>query len=336
MKQVRIHGPGDVRLDDVAPPDPGPRDAVVRVVACGICGSDVGYAKIGGVAGPVDAPLPLGHELAGVVARVGSEVRGLAPGTRVVLNPMAGGNRIGNGSAEGGFCRELLVPNAAAGDVLFPIPDDLPFDRAALAEPLGVGVHAVNRAGVAHGERVAIFGAGPIGLMSLAALRDRGIDDVAIVDLSEARLEIARTLGARATIHAGREDVWARLREVHGTGPWLGMPMVGTDVYIEASGSARVLQDILAQSKENARLSVVALHRDEIPVSFLMVLSKQLTIVGALAYPEDYGQMIEMLARIDLGAVITHRFPLEDFHAALAVAQDPAAGAKVLIEISPE
>lgn len=337
MEQVRIHGPGDVRVDDIdGPGDPGPRDVVVCVAACGICGSDLGYVKLGGIAGPTPEPVPLGHELSGVVARVGREVRDLAPGTRVVLNPMAAGNSIGNGGAEGGFTRELLVPNAAAGGALFPIPDSLGFDAAALAEPLGVGMQAVNRSGARAGEKITIFGAGPIGLMALATLRHRGIDDVAVVDLSEKRLEVARAIGASATVNPASEDVWERLTELHGTGTWLGMPMPGSDAYIEASGAASVLTDIIARAKENARVSIVALHREPIPTSFLMVMSKQLTLAGSICYPDDYTEMIEMLHQVDLTPIITHRFPLERFEEAFAVADDASAGAKVLIEVDPD
>ena len=345
MKQIRIHGPDDVRLDEIEPPEPGPRDAVVEVRACGICGSDVGYVKLGGVAGPAREPTPLGHELAGVVRSVGSEVAGLTPGTRVVLNPMGGGNSIGNGSAEGGFCPELLVPNAAAGDVLFPIPDELPFDRAALAEPLGVGMQAVNRAGIVPGEKVVIFGAGPIGLMALATCRYRGIDDVVVVDRSERRLEIARALGARATLGAGDAGAagageskagagpWDALAELQGRGSWLQMPiMAAADAYIEATGAPPVIPDIIAHAKEGARISVVALHRAPVPVDFMSVMAKALTIVGSIAYPEDYTEMIAMLGSVDLTPAITHRFALDEFATALDVARDPGAGGKVMIE----
>jgi len=336
VKQVRIHGPGDVRVDDVDEAEPGPRDAIVRVAACGICGSDVGYVKLGGIAGPSPAPVPLGHELSGVVTRAGSDVRDLAPGTRVVLNPMAAGNAIGNGSAQGGFTSELLVPNAADGGVLFPIPDSLGFDAAALAEPLGVGMQAVNRVSVSRGDKVAIFGAGPIGLMSLATLRFRGIDDVVVIDLSDVRLEVARTMGARATVNPGREDPWARLEELHGTGDWLGNPAPGSDAYIEASGAAVVLTGIIGRAKANARVAIVALHREPIPVSFLLVMSKQLTLAGSMCYPDDYTEMIDVLTQVDLTPIITHRFPLERFGEAFAVARDSSAGAKVLIEVNTD
>lgn len=335
MKQVRIHGPGDVRVDDIEPIQPGPRDAVVQVAACGICGSDLGYVRLGGVAGPSPEPVPLGHELSGVILRVGGEVTDLAPGTRVVLNPMGAGNSIGNGSAQGGFTPELLVPNVADGGTLFPIPDSLSFAAAALAEPLGVGMQAVNRAEVSKGDKVTIFGAGPIGLMSLATLRFRGIDDVVVLDHSDTRLEVARAMGARETVNPAKEEPWKRLAELHGTGPWLGMEMPGSDAYIEASGAAPVLTQIIENAKADARVSIVALHREPIPVSFLLVMSKQLTLAGSICYPEDYTTMIDMLTKVDLTPIITHRFPLDEFGDAFAIANDSNAGAKVMIEVNP-
>jgi threonine dehydrogenase-like Zn-dependent dehydrogenase len=333
MKQVKVHGPGDVRIDEIAEPEPGPRDAVIRVSACGICGSDLRYVRLGGLAGPSPRPMPLGHELSGVVEAVGAEVSNLAPGSRVVLNPTARGNMIGNGGSEGGFAPRLLVRDAAAGESLFPIPAELPSDVAALAEPLGVGMNAVNRVEARPGDKVAVFGAGPIGLAAIATLRDRGVEDVVAVDLSPRRLEIASALGARATVDASRDDPWRRLRALHGEEPVFGAPMAATDAYVEASGAAPVIPDILQHAKGEARLSVVALHGTAIPVNFLLVMIKQLTIRGAMEYPEDYTDMLDLLARWDLSPMISHRFPLERFPEAFEIARDPQAGGKVLIEI---
>jgi threonine dehydrogenase-like Zn-dependent dehydrogenase len=333
VRQVQVHGPDDVRLDEVAEPEPGPRDAVIRVAACGICGSDLRYVRLGGLAGPSPQPMPLGHELSGVVDRVGAEVTGLAPGSRVVLDPTACSNMIGNGGPEGGFAPRLLVRNAAAGRSLFPIPPSLPDDLAALAEPLGVGMNAVDRVGARPGDKVAVFGAGPIGLACVAALRDRGVEDVVAVDLSPRRLAIAAALGARATVDAGRDDPWRRLRALHGEEPLLGAPMAATDAYVEASGAAPVIPKLLQHAKGEARIAVVALHGGEIPVNFLLVMMKQLTIRGAMEYPDDYTETLGLLARWDLSPMISHRFPLERFPEALAVARDPQAGGKVLIEM---
>ncbi|MDJ0850807.1 MAG: zinc-binding dehydrogenase [Myxococcota bacterium] len=333
MQQLRIHAPGKVSLDEVPVPEPGPRDAVVRVQACGICGSDLGYIALGGVAGPTPEPTALGHEFSAVVDRVGAEVTRVAPGQRVVVNPIAGANNIGNGGPGGAFAREVLVQEVEGGDVIFPIPDDLPFDRAALAEPLGVGMHAVDRAGVAPGDKVVIFGAGPIGLMALATLRYRGFDDVAIVDLSENRLEIARRLGATLALDPGAGDIWEALRELHGTELWLGaVPTTGSDAYIEASGAASVIGELVGQARPGARISVVALHRTPREVDFMMVMAKQLTLAGSMAYPDDYGEMVRLLSEVDLSPSITHRFPLAAIEEALAVAGDPGRAGKVIVE----
>lgn len=332
MIQVNVHGPGDVRLDDVPDPEPGPRDAVVRVAACGLCGTDLRYVRLGGLAGPTHRPMPLGHEIAGVVERVGREVTGLAPGARVVVHPTAGGNAIGNGGREGGLAPRLLVRDAAAGGRLFPVPDALPLHLAALCEPLGVGANAVDRAGARPGERVAVFGAGPIGLAAIAALRDRGVDDVVAIDLSPRRLAIAASLGARHGVDASREDPWTRLREIHGTASVLGAPMAATDAYVEASGAGEVIDGVLRHARAEARLVVVALHDVPRPVPFLLVMLKQLTIRGAMEYPEDFAATLGLLERWDLSALVGHRLPLERFPEALALAGDPASGGKVLIE----
>jgi threonine dehydrogenase-like Zn-dependent dehydrogenase len=332
MKQLRIHGPGEIRLDEVDVPAPGPRDAVVRVQACGICGSDLGYVQLGGVAGPRPEPTALGHEFSAVIERVGAEVRSFRPGQRVVVNPLAGGN-IGNGGEAGAFAPEVLVADVDNGRALFPIPDALPFDRAALAEPLGVGMQAVNRAELSPGDKVAIFGAGPIGLMALATLRYRGFEDVAISDLSDARLAIARKLGASRTLNPERDDVWSALRELHGSDLFMDvLPTLGTDAFIEASGAPGVIPGLLVQAKAGARISVVALHRQPQEIDFMWVMAKQLSIHGSMAYPEDYGEMVRMLSEVDLSPVITHHFPLDAVEEAFDVARDPTVAGKVIVE----
>ena len=171
MQLVRIHGPGDTRLDEVADPDPGPRDVVIDVAACGVCGSDLKYIAMGGVGGPATEPVPLGHEFSGTVSFVGAEVppEEAVVGRRVVVNP--GNNsvsHIGNGGSEGAFTRQVVVREAALGGRIFEVPDEIPFDVAALTEPIGVGMNAVDKAEIRTEDRVAIFGVGPIGLTSRA------------------------------------------------------------------------------------------------------------------------------------------------------------------------
>ena len=334
MRQVRVHGPGDVRLDEVEDPgEPRPRDAVIRPTACGICGTDVGYVRLGGLAGPGPEPMALGHEVAGVVDAIGSEVTGVAPGDRVTLNPTAQGNRIGNGGPGGGMAERLLVRDAAAGESLHRVPDRLSDEVAALAEPLGVGMHAADLSEARPGEQVAVFGAGPIGLAAIASLRERGVDEVVAVDLSAARLARAGDLGASATIEVGEDDLWAALADRHGTTPLMGAPQAATDVFIEASGASSVLRQVIGSARPGARIVVVALHREDVPVSFLNVLMRELTIRGSMEYPEDFGRMVRLLESTDLSAMISDRFDLDDAVDALALAESGGSAGKIVVEI---
>jgi len=331
MKQVNIHGPGEVAIDEVPEPTPGPRDAVVRVSACGICGSDLGYIQVGGLMGPTPEPMPLGHEFSGVVEALGSEVRGIEVGARVVVNPISSDNTIGNGGGQGGFAPRVLVPNAADGLSLYEIPETLPMEIAALTEPISVGLQGVDKTSPEVGERAVVFGAGPIGLASVASLRFRGVEDVVAVDLSPRRLEIARKLGARATLDPSRDDVWSALRDLHGSVDLYGAPMAGSDLVIEASGAGVVIEQVLANAKPGARFSIVALHRTPVPVNFLLVMMKQMQIVGSMGYPDDWNDALALIQGTDLSPMITHRYPLADFHDALATARQTDVGAKVMI-----
>ena len=333
MQQVRVHGPGDVRVDDVAEPDPGPRDVVVRVVACGVCGSDLTYIKLGGLAGPGGAPMCLGHEMAGVVDWTGAEVTTALVGDRVVVQPGSDDlGRIGNGAPEGGLTPLLLVTEADRGR-LHRVPDELSLDVAALAEPLAVGMHAADQAEVAPGDGVAVFGCGPIGLAAIATLVDRGHQRVVAVDLSPTRLDLALGLGAQAAIDPSSADVWEELGRLHGTQPAMFGRTPTTSAFIEASGSAGVITDVLGHGAEGGRLSVVALHYEPVPTNYLMLLMKQFTIRGSMEYPPRFADSIDLLARRDLSALITHRFPLEDFADAVGLLEASKECGKVMVTI---
>lgn len=334
MRQIRVHGPHDVRLDDVAPAAPGPRDALVRVVACGICGSDVSFVHMGGITG---RPMALGHEMAGVVDWVGAEVSDAAPGDRVIVHPGDDQlGRIGSGAPEGGLTPLLLVREAARGRRLFPVPDAMALRVAALAEPAAVGMQAVNQGDVAPGERVAVFGCGPIGLMAIATLADRGVRDVVAVDSSRRRLELAEQVGAAHLVDHSEFDVWDELARVHGTAPFMFGPTPATDVFIEASGSDGVLAEIVERGRAGGRLSLVALHYRPVPVNFVQVLMKQFTIRGSFEYPPRFEDAIELLARRDLSGLITHALALEEFDEGLALLEGSKDCGKVMITMGDD
>jgi (R,R)-butanediol dehydrogenase / meso-butanediol dehydrogenase / diacetyl reductase len=334
MKQIRVHGPHDVRLDEIAEPDPGPRDALVRVAACGICGSDVSFVHMGGLTG---RSMALGHELAGVVEWVGEEVTGAAVGDRVVVHPVDEElGRLGSGAGEGGLTPLLLVREAAKGRRLFPVPDRMPLEVAALAEPTGVSMQAVNQAEVHHGDTVAVFGCGPIGLLAIATLADRGITDVVAVDLSPRRLELAGEFGASHLLDASRDDVWSELARLHGTRPFMFGPTPATDVYIEASGSDRVIGDILEHGRAGGRMSLVAVHYQPVPTNYVAVLMKQFTIRGSFEYPPRFEDALELLDRRDLSALVTHTLPLEEFGLGLDLLEGSKDCGKVMITMNTD
>ncbi len=330
IDQVRIHAPGQVSLDRVDLPECGPRDAIVEVRACGICGSDLTYIKLGGLAGPGGEPMPLGHELAGVVKTVGAEVTDVVPGQRVVVHPA---EEIGCGAGEGGLADSVFVRDAARGGRLFPIPDDMPLTIAALAEPVAVGMHAAEQLQVGIDDKVAVFGCGPIGLAAIASLADRGLTDIVAIDLSETRRRLAETLGASVTIDPASQKVWRELERVHGTAPLMFGHSAATSGFIEASGSQKVLTDIIDRAGTGAHISVVALHYTPVPVNFLSVLMKELVIRGSINYPERFSDAIELLKRRDLSVLITDRFPLTEIDVALEKLSGNKECGKVMIEM---
>jgi 2-desacetyl-2-hydroxyethyl bacteriochlorophyllide A dehydrogenase len=334
MQQVAIHAPHDVRLIDIAKPEPGPNDVVVRVAACGICGSDLSYVAMGGLFVAGGGPMRIGHELSGIVDAVGAAVSSVRVGQRVVVNPEAAHNRIGNGGPEGGFTPFLLVRNVTQDTCLYPLPESLTFQEGALVEPLAVAMHAVNRAEIRHDDRVVVFGAGPIGLATIICLRYRGVRDVVAIDLSDTRLALAEHLGALAVCNSSRADPWDLIRERHGRELVHGaMPAVGTDVYIDASGAAPVVRDIFDNAKFRTRVVIVAMHTQHVSLPFFHVMAKEMTIKGAMAYPDEFPSVLEMLAskRVDVSPMITHRFAFTAFMEALATAQQPNQAAKVMI-----
>lgn len=334
MKQIRVHGPDDVRLDDLPSPTPGPRDALVHVAACGICGSDVSFVHMGGLTG---GPMALGHEMAGIVEWVGDEVAGIAAGDRVIVHPGDDEvGRLGSGAPEGGLTPLLLVREVATRRRLFPVPAGMPLRVAALTEPLAVGLQAVRQAEVQTGDKVAVFGCGPIGLMALVTLADRGIDEVVAIDLSAARRGLAKEFGAAHVLDPMTDDVWGELARIHGTAPFMFGPTPATDAFIEASGSDRVIGEILQHGRCNGRMSVVALHYQPVPTNYTMVLMKQFTIRGSFEYPPRFEDAIELLARHDLSPLITHTLPLEDFHRGLDLLEGSKDCGKVMITMGDE
>jgi threonine dehydrogenase-like Zn-dependent dehydrogenase len=334
MRIVNIHGVNDVRLDRAEQVAPGDRDVVVKVAACGVCGTDVTFIKMG--ARRADGPMPLGHEAAGRVIAVGSSVAGIHVGQRVVINPMVSlTNVIGNGGSEGAFTEELLVCDAEVGNGLLPIPDDLQYEIAALTEPLGVALHGVNRAEAKPGDKVVVFGAGPIGLGVVLWLSERGIRDIVAVDLHQDRLERAKALGATHVIRAGSENLGERLKQIHGTSTVLGREVAGTTTYIDAAGAPSIMGEVVQLARQHARMVVIAAHRTPVALDLQAMLATEMTITTSIGYPVELPQVLAALPRLQdkLQHFISHRYSFDQVLEALAVAGS-AEAAKVMVMIN--
>jgi 2-desacetyl-2-hydroxyethyl bacteriochlorophyllide A dehydrogenase len=330
---ARIHGVDDLRLDMAAQSACGPDDVVVQVRECGICGSDLGYLAMGGLTGP-DIPMPLGHELWGVVSEAGANVTHVSAGDRVVVQPMSNGNNIGNGGTEGGFSPYLLVRNAALDpQSTLQIPPELPQEYGALVEPLSVAQHGANRVAATAADKAVIFGAGPIGLSMLQVLGYRGLTDIVVVDLSDRRLETAHKLGA-IVLRADDPQLAEKLTAQHGSSNFFGMSMPGSTLFFEATGVRAVFERIVDMAGPGSRICLTGVHKEAATVDLVMLLAKEVSIIPAMGYDREFGEVIAMLqsGQLDPTVMVTHHFPLSEIGAAFAMARDPQNAIKVIID----
>ncbi|MGH3633564.1 zinc-dependent alcohol dehydrogenase [Mycobacterium sp.] len=336
MKISMVSGPGETRVLEVPTPTIGPADVLVRVRACGICGSDALYISLGGLP-PRQGQMPLGHEPAGEVVEVGAEVAGIVVGDHVVINPMvAPSGIIGNGGATGALAEYLLVEDAVRGKSLEVIPDYLPFEVAALNEPMAVARHGVNQLAPRPSDTAVVVGAGPIGLGATIAFKSLGVSHVVVVDLIPSRLAKALKVGADAVINSTDEDVAQRLIELHGAGESMFPGKAATDIYLDAAGAPAVINTALTAAKPGAKLAVVAVHKEQVPVDFLNIMSNEITIVGSMGYPNEIFDVTkDIIANWEKYAVIvSHKIPFEDVDNALRIAGTPGAADKVVVTFS--
>jgi len=225
-----LHNANDLRMDRVEMPTLKPDQALVKVKAVGICGSDIHFYRDGRL-GPfiLRKPLILGHECAGEVVQVGSEVTSVKAGDRVAIEP-------GVPCRKCWYCRNgrynkcaqekfmatppddgsLVEYIAHPSDYLFKMPDSMSFQEGSLAEPLSVGIHAVRRSGLYPAASVAILGAGPIGLVTLEMVKAVGAGPVIMVDVVPSRLSLAKKMGATHVINAKEENVVEKIRALTG------------------------------------------------------------------------------------------------------------------------
>jgi (R,R)-butanediol dehydrogenase/meso-butanediol dehydrogenase/diacetyl reductase len=338
MKSVLTGAPNKVDVVDVERPAPGPKDALVRIRACGICGTDTFFLHLGGRPTGADGStraIPLGHEPAGEVVEVGAEVTGLAVGNRVVVNPQAAASGIiGCGGDLGGMDEYLLIENAEVGRSVAVFPDDVPFDVAALNEPMAVARHCVNRSEARPSDKVVVFGAGPIGLGAAIWLKLRGVQHVVVADVIPERLETALAVGADAVINSATEDVTARLTELHGqSANALGQPRAGTDIYIDAAGAPAVFQAAVDSAKWKAKMVMVAVQKKSDAIDLGGMLRSELTLIASQGYPTEIFEVTPELAehKDRFARLISHRVPSSEVDRAFELALTPGAAEKVVV-----
>ena len=310
---------------------------MIRIKACGICGSDLTYIKIGGIMRQPGGVTPIGHEAAGEVMAVGNAVEGVSVGQRVIINPMNTPSYVGSGGPEGAFTEELLVKGARMNDSLLQIPDGLPFEIAALTEPLAVALHGVNRAQAKPGDKVVVFGCGPIGLGMVLWLVDRGVTDVVALDLAPERLARAKALGARAAFDPTKEDLREKLFELHGKERVFSREAVGTDAFIDAAGAPNILSDVARIGKFHSRMVVTAAYMKPVQLDLGAMLTSEMSITTAVGYPDEMPDVIAALPRLrpKLETLISHRYPFDKVIEAIGVAGTPQS-AKVMINFGGE
>jgi 2-desacetyl-2-hydroxyethyl bacteriochlorophyllide A dehydrogenase len=333
MKVSMVTGPGTTKVMDIEQPQVGERDVLVRIRACGICGSDALYIALGGLP-PRQGRMPLGHEAAGEVFEVGAGVTDIAVGDHVVVNPMAAPSGIiGNGGAHGGLAEYLLIEEAQRGVSLEVVPDHIPFPVAALNEPMAVARHAVNRCKPSCSDKVMIFGAGPIGLGAVLAFKSIGVESVVVADVIASRLDKALEVGADAVINSAHQNITQRLIEIHGEGQAMFPGKADTDIYLDAAGAPAVIDATIAAAKKGATLGVVALHKKPVPVDLVTLMSNEISIVGSIGYPDEIFEVTrDLIANWEKYALlISHTIPFADVDEAFTKAVTPGAADKIIV-----
>jgi (R,R)-butanediol dehydrogenase/meso-butanediol dehydrogenase/diacetyl reductase len=326
MKALRWHAARDVRLDDIPEPTPGPGEVLVEVAACGICGSDLHEYLHGPVYIPksphpltgMAPPIALGHEFSGRIVGVGAGVTTIRRSDRVAVNPcLVCGECAWCRRGQLNYCAKLgsvglcrdgglapLVTVPAYG--CHPLPAEVNDEEGASVEPLAVVLHAYHRARLAPGDRVAVIGAGAIGLLLLQVLRAKGAGWVAMVEPREERRRLAGALGADAVIDPEAEDPARAIARLTAD--------ERVDVAFECVGSPAAFATAFRAAGKGGRIILVGLVPEAVPVNLLGLLAHEKELIGSSAYVDEFPEAIRLLAdkRVRIDPLVTARVPLAD------------------------
>jgi (R,R)-butanediol dehydrogenase / meso-butanediol dehydrogenase / diacetyl reductase len=328
MKAARFHGRGDIRIDDIAEPLVRPGTVKVEVEWCGICGTDLHEYLDGPIFAPTpeaphpltgeSLPIPLGHEFAGVVNEVGEGVDGIHVGDRVAVEPYIVCGRcdacqqgrynicqklgfVGLSGYGGGFSQYVVAERRW----IHPL-GELGTDVGALIEPLAVAHHAVRLSRARPEHSAVVFGAGPIGLVTTAALKATGVEQVIVVEPAEARKLKAPVAGADHVLDPRAVDVVEAVTEL--------TKCRGADVTFECAGVDQVLKTAILATRAGGTCVNVAIWGHEAHVAMNDLVFREVNLLGSLAYAGDHPPTIEMVARgkVDPFQFITGRIGLDD------------------------
>jgi L-iditol 2-dehydrogenase len=329
MRALQLVAASKLAVVELPLPAPSPGEVRLRVRACGICGSDL-HGMDGG-SGRRIPPLVMGHEASGVVDAVGEGVDGWRPGDRVTFDSTVWCGECGycregrvnlcdSRQVVGVACAEFRRDGAFAEYVTLPqrilhrLPEGLSFEAAAFAEPVGVALHAVRRAGDVAGTSVLVVGAGLIGLLVVQALKRAGAAKVIAVDLDAGRLKLAAELGAEETIVAG------------------SAPVPKVDVAMEVVGAAATVDLALRSVRKGGRVVLVGNLAPSVPLPLQVVVTRELDVLGSCAIAGEYPEALAAIAsgEIRVQPLVSASIGLEDGVRAFELAKSPGA-LKVLI-----
>lgn len=321
MKALVLKQYGQLEVQDVPPPTPGPNDVLVRVMACGICGSDV--HGMDGSTGRRRPPVVMGHEASGVVEELGAAVAGFAPGDRVTFDStiydpesyfsrrglvnLCDSRRVLGVSCEdyrqdGAFAELVAVP----AHIVYPLPPGMTFEQAALVEPVAVALHARKLTPIAAGDVAVVFGAGLIGLMTLQVLKLQPLAAIAVVDVDDERLALARELGAQHVLNSAALDVVAAVRALS--------QGRGADVAFEAVGVEATLRDAIRSVRKGGCVTLIGNLAPEVSLPLQSVVTRQIRLQGSCASAGEYPECLELIAsgRLNVDRFVSATAPLGD------------------------
>lgn len=344
MKAAVLKSIGQLAVEDVPDPEVGANDILIKVAACAICGSDLRIFNHGSPR--VTPPAIMGHEAAGEIVDVGKNVRGFAPGDHVSIGGDLPCGRcdelhcktinncpinLAMGYQFPGSFAEYVKVNELAwdGGPLAKVPDSVPFEQAALAEPLACCINALELCRPEPGDTMVVVGAGPLGILLTELGNRMGAGKTIIVNRSRPRLEIAKTFGVDATVCSTEEDVRQRvLDETNGH---------GADVILTACPSPEAQAETLTYAGHRARINFfggLPKGQSVVPIDTNILHYKEIFMFGSHgAAPEHLHKAAGMIAtgNINIGRYVSHRFPLEQAREAFAAAQSKV-GMRVVIE----